>query len=63
MQRSIDTSPPQAGASAPATPRRVVWTAGLAIGGLVAGALYLGIVRGDALMLDLSAFSKFMLCF
>ena len=33
------------------------------IGGLVAGALYLGIVRGDALMLDLSAFSKFMICF
>ena len=60
MQRSID---PHTSPDGTRAPRPVLWTAGLAIGGLVAGALYLVIVRGDALMLDLSAFSKFMLCF
>ena len=44
-------------------PRIVLWTAGITVGGLVLGAVYLMIVRGDALLLDLSAFSKYVLCF
>lgn len=45
------------------TPRAVVWTAGLAIAGLVGGAVYLVVVRGDALLLDLSGLSKYVFCF
>ena len=45
------------------TPRAVVWTAGLAIAGIVGGAVYLMLVRGDALLLDLSALSKYVFCF
>ena len=63
MQRSVKDLDTRADPADTRAPRSVVWTAGLAIGGLVAGALYLMIVRGDALLLDLSAFSKFMLCF
>lgn len=50
-------------APGPATPRVVLWGASLAIGGLVLGAVYLAVVRADALMLDLSAFSRFAICF
>ena len=46
-----------------ATPRAVRWGATLAIGGLVLGAVYLMIVRGDALLLDLSALSRYAYCF
>ena len=45
------------------TPRAVVWTAGLVIAGLVGGAVYLVVVRGDALLLDLSGLSKYVFCF
>ena len=45
------------------TPRAIVWTAGMAITGIVGGALYLVIVRGDAILLDLSALSKYVFCF
>lgn len=45
------------------TPRAVVWTAGLAIAGLIGGALYLMAVRGDAMLFDLSALSKYVFCF
>jgi hypothetical protein len=44
-------------------PRVVTWTAGMAIASLVGGAIYLIAVRGDALLLDLSALSKYVFCF
>ena len=40
-------------------PRPVLWAVAMAIGGLIAGAMYLMAVRGDALMLDLSVFRFF----
>ena len=45
------------------SPRALIWTAGCVIGGLVGGAIYLLAVRGDALLLDLSALSKYVFCF
>ena len=45
------------------TPRSVLWGGTLAITLLVAGAVYLMLVRGDALMLDLQALSRFVFCF
>jgi hypothetical protein len=72
MQRSTIDSVGNLPGSAPAsdrsvtderTPRAVVWTAGFAIAGLVGGAIYLVLVRGDALLLDLSALSKYVFCF
>lgn len=44
----------------PATVRRALFTA---VGLLLAGALYLVAVRGEALLLDLSAFSQRVFCF
>jgi hypothetical protein len=44
-------------------PRAARWAAALAIAGLVLGAVYLMAVRGDALLLDLQALSKFAWCF
>ena len=44
-------------------PRTVRWSAGLAIGVLVVGAVYLMIVRGEALLLDLSALGRYAFCF
>lgn len=58
--RTNETAQAPSPASARA-PRPVLWGAGLAIGVLVAGAIYLMIVRGEVMMLDLSAFK--MLCF
>jgi hypothetical protein len=37
--------------------------AGLGVGALVLGACYLMLVRGQAIVLDLSAMSKYLLCF
>ena len=65
MQRAINStkiSQPGAG-DLTRTPRAALWSAGLGIAALVAGAVYLIVVRGDALMLDLSALSRFAFCF
>ena len=57
-----ETSRPVATGTA-ATPHAVRWGAGMAIGGLVVGAIYLMIVRGDAILLDLSALARYAFCF
>ena len=44
-------------------PRAVAWGGTLAVALLVAGAVYLMLVRGDALMLDLQALSRFAFCY
>lgn len=54
------TAPPSAG---PLMPRGARWSVFTAVTSLVLGAVYLVVVRGDALMLDLSGLSRFMFCF
>ena len=63
MQRSTTADIAATGIADAAVPRAVRWGGTLVIAGLVLGAVYLVIVRGDALMLDLSALSGFAFCF
>ncbi|NWG88189.1 MAG: hypothetical protein HXY26_11910 [Hydrogenophilaceae bacterium] len=52
-------SPPPTGARTPGGVRALVWGVLGALGG---GALYLLVVRGEALLLDLAALGRLVLC-
>jgi hypothetical protein len=47
----------------PKMPRTVRWALGVGLAGLMSGALYLIVVRGEALLVDLAALGSRLWCF